>query len=148
MIVKNSNFHVTSTPSCYRFVSSRNEKKSRGVTLRWTFSKAVTENFSKTGAFHHAKKKTQRETRFTLIRLQTKILKNATQQKLKTHTHENRTRNNTDVKVSERACRSRACGSVRHTSSVLSSLFPNLIPITHLLWFLKAIAFLALCTKK
>ena len=46
--------------------------------------------------------------------------------KLKTHTHENRTRNNTDVKVSERACRSRACGSARHTSSVLSSLFPNL----------------------
>lgn len=45
--------------------------------------------------------------------------------KLKTHTHENRTRNNTDVKVSERACRSRACGSARHTSSVLSSLFPN-----------------------
>ena len=57
MIVKNSNFHVTSTPSCYRFVSSRNEKKSLGVTLRWTFSKAVTENFSKTDAFHHAKKK-------------------------------------------------------------------------------------------
>lgn len=45
--------------------------------------------------------------------------------KLKTHTHENRTRNNADVKVSERACRSRACGSARHTSSVLSSLFPN-----------------------
>lgn len=78
MIVKNSNFHVTSTPSCYRFASSRNEKKSRGVTSQWTFSKAVTENFSKTGAFHHAKKeKTQRETRFTL-RIQTKILKNAT----------------------------------------------------------------------
>ena len=93
------------------------------------------------------KEKTQRETRFTL-RIQTKILKNATQQKLKTHTHENRTRNNADVKVSERACRSRACGSARHTSSVLSSLFPNLFPITHLLWFLKAIAFLALCTKK
>lgn len=68
--------------------------------------------------------------------------------KLKTHTHENRTRNNADVKVSERACRSRACGSARHIISVLSSLFPNLIPITHLLWFLKAIAFLALCTKK
>ena len=148
MIVKNSNFHVTSTPSCYRFVSSRNEKKSRGVTLRWTFSKAVTENLSEKGAFNHSEKKTQRETRFTLIRIQTKILKNATQQKLKTHTHENRTRNNADVKFSERACRSPACGSARHTSSVLSSLFPNLFPITHLLWFLKAIAFLALCAKK
>ena len=57
MIVKNSNFHVTRTPSCYRFASSRNEKKSRGVTLQWVFSKAVTENLSKTGAFNHAKKK-------------------------------------------------------------------------------------------
>ena len=103
--------------------------------------------FEKRRVSSREKEKTQRETRFTL-RIQTKILKNATQQKLKTHTHENRTRNNADVKVSERACRSRACGSARHTSSVLSSLFPNLIPITHLLWFLKAIAFLALCTKK
>ena len=143
MIVKNSNFHVTSTPSCYRFASSRNEKKSRG-----RFRKRLRKTFRKQARFITRKrKKPKGNTLYT--KNPNEDPQKCNPPKLKTHTHENRTRNNTDVKVSERACRiSRACGSARHTSSVLSSLFPNLFPITHLLWFLKAIAFLALCTKK
>lgn len=111
------------------------------------FSKAVTENLSKKGAFNHSEKNPKGNTLYT-DKTPNEDTQKCDPTKLKTHTHENRTRNNADVKVSERACRSRACGNARHTSSVLSSLFPNLFPITHLLWFLKAIAFLALCAKK
>ena len=80
MIVKNSNFHVTSTPSCYRFVSSRNEKKISGSYFAVdVFESSYGKLFENRRVSSHEKEKTQRETRFTL-RIQTKILKNATHQ--------------------------------------------------------------------
>ena len=147
MIVKNSNFHVTWLQTA-TVLLARGTKKNLGELLCGEcFRKRLRKTYRKKARLITRKKNPKRNTLYT-DKTPNEDPQKCDPTKLKTHTHENRTRNNVDVKVSERACRSRACGNARHTSSVLSSLFPNLFPITHLLWFLKAIAFLALCTKK